>query len=339
MATGLGRLAVAGRTVEGRLRQGRPEQWKAASPGPAHAGGRSGEAVRPRLIYGRRRQVELGIQGLNGRAAVDPAEAVRLAQRAEQLGYRSWWAADHVVLPREPPDGQTEPAADPASPIVEPLVHLSFVAAVTRRMELATGVVILPQRHPLVLAKQAASLDVLSGGRFRLGIGAGWLEPELAALGVAMSERGARTDEYLAAMRALWSQPEPSYQGRYVTVSGIDAYPRPVRPDGVPIVVGGHSPAAFRRAVTAGHGWFGNGDGPADLERYLGGLAKAAADSTRPAGLARLQISFMPLGPVTPADARDYASLGADRLLIFGFPAATAAEAGQLLERHAELPR
>jgi probable F420-dependent oxidoreductase len=279
--------------------------------------------------------VELGIHGLNGRAATDPAEAVRLAQRAEELGYRSWWAADHVVLPTEPPD----PANPPSTVLVEPLVHLAFVAAVTRQLELASGVVILPQRDPLLLAKQAASLDVLSRGRFRLGVGAGWLAAELAAFGVAMSERGARTDEYLAAMRALWTQPAPAYQGRYAGVSNVDAHPRPLRPDGVPIVVGGPSPAAFRRAAGAGHGWFGNGDSPADLEKHLRGLAQATVSAERPAALGRLEISFMPLGPVTAADARDYASLGADRLVIFGFPAATAAEAGRLLEQHAGLPR
>jgi alkanesulfonate monooxygenase SsuD/methylene tetrahydromethanopterin reductase-like flavin-dependent oxidoreductase (luciferase family) len=180
---------------------------------------------------------------------------------------------------------------------------------------------------------------VLSNGRFRLGVGAGWLAAELAAFGVAMSERGARTDEYLAAMRALWTQPAPAYQGRYIEVSHVDAHPRPRRPGGVPIVVGGHSPAAFRRAAASGHGWFGNGDGPGDLEKHLRGLTQATALVERPAALGRLEISFMPLGPVSAADARDYASLGADRLVIFGFPAATAAEAGQLLEQHADLPR
>jgi hypothetical protein len=100
-----------------------------------------------------------------------------------------------------------------------------------------------------------------------------------------------------------------------------------------------HDTAAFRRAVGSGHGWFGHGDGPGDLEKHLRGLAQATVSVERPAALGRLEISFMPLGQVTAADARDYASLGADRLVIFGFPAATAAEAGRLLEQHADLPR
>ena len=280
--------------------------------------------------------MELGVQGLNGRTTADPANAIRLARRAEQLGYRSWWTADHVVVPSGPAAGLP---MDPAEPLLDPLVHLSFMAAVTERIELATGVLILPQRNPIVLAKQAATLDVLSGGRLRLGIGAGWLEPELAALGVRMSERGARTDEYLAAMRALWTQPQPAYRGRYVTFSGVDAYPRPVREEGPRVVIGGHSPAAYRRAVSAGHGWFGNGDRPEDLARHITGLEKAATEVARPAGLGRLEISFMQLSPVDADTARRYADLGADELVISGWPAGSPADADALLERHAGLPR
>ncbi len=170
--------------------------------------------------------MELGVNGVNAKATLGPAETVRLARRAEELGYRSWWAGEHVVLP-----GPRTPAApmEPTDPILDPLVHLAYVAAVTERLELGTGIIILPQRNPLVLAKQVASLDVLSGGRLLLGVGAGYLEPEMTAVGVPMSERGGRTDEYLDAMRALWTQPAPSYQGRYVAFDSVDAHPRPVQ--------------------------------------------------------------------------------------------------------------
>ncbi|HTF50373.1 MAG TPA: LLM class flavin-dependent oxidoreductase, partial [Pseudonocardia sp.] len=143
--------------------------------------------------------MELGVAGLNAKATLRPEDTVRLARLAEELGYRSWWAGDHVVLPS--PRTSDSPMA-PTDPILDPLVHLGYVAAVTERIELATGIVILPQRNPLVLAKQAASLDVLSGGRLTLGVGAGYLEPELAAVGVSLAERGRRTDEYLDAMTA-----------------------------------------------------------------------------------------------------------------------------------------
>jgi probable F420-dependent oxidoreductase len=277
--------------------------------------------------------MELGVHGLNGKASLDPAETIRLAQRAEELGYRSWWAAEHVVLPSPP----VPPVPmNPTDPILDPLVHLAYVGAVTQRLELATGIVILPQRNPLVLAKQVASLDVLSGGRLLLGVGAGWLEPELTAVGVPMSERGGRTDEYLDAMRALWTQPAPSYQGRYVAFEHVDAHPRPVRPDGPRILIGGHSPAAFRRAVARGHGWFGNGDSPDDLAGHLAGLEKAAAEVERPAWLGRLEINFMQLLPVDAAAARRYADLGVDRLVVF---AMRADDPAAFLEQHADLPR
>ncbi|GAA3387226.1 LLM class F420-dependent oxidoreductase [Cryptosporangium minutisporangium] len=278
--------------------------------------------------------MELGVAGLNAKATIGPAVTVRLARRAEELGYTSWWAGEHVVLP-SPRTAMTP--MDPADPVLDPLVHLSYVAAVTERMELGTAIVILPQRNPLVLAKQVASLDVLSGGRLLLGVGAGYLEPELAALGVPMSERGSRTDDYLDAMRALWTQEQPAHQGRHVSFANIDAHPRPTQPDGPRIVVGGHSPGAFRRAVTRAHGWLGVGDSPDDLARHLVGLENAAAEVERPARLGRLEISFQPLQPVSRDDARRYAELGVDRLVVYPLPIEDADDVEAFLERHAGL--
>jgi probable F420-dependent oxidoreductase len=279
--------------------------------------------------------MELGVSGLNAKATLGPAETVRLARRAEELGYRSWWAGEHVVLPSpRTPDSPMEPT----DPILDPLVHLAYVAAVTERLELGTAIVILPQRNPVVLAKQAASLDVLSGGRLMLGVGAGYLEREMTAVGVPMAGRGERTDEYLDAMRALWTQSAPSYQGRYVAFDGIDAHPRPVREDGPRIVIGGHSPAAFRRAVSRGHGWFGNGDRPDDLVRHLAGLEKAATEVERPAALGRLEISFLQLSPVDADTARRYADLGVDRLVVYPLPLENPDDVTAFLERHSELP-
>jgi len=274
--------------------------------------------------------VELGVFGLSAKATLGPPDTARLARRAEQLGYRSWWAGEHVVLPS--PRVPASPMA-PTDPILDPLVHLSYVAALTERMELGTGIVILPQRNPLVLAKQAASLDVLSGGRLLLGVGAGYLEPEMTAVGVRLAERGGRTDEYLDAMRALWTQAQPAFHGRY-------AYPRPVQPGGPRIVIGGHSPAAYRRAVARGHGWIGNGGSPADLIGHLDGLRAAASEVDRSAHLGRLEINFMQINPVEvdAAAARRYADLGVDRLLLYPLPLENPAEVGAFLERHADLP-
>ncbi|MFD9739954.1 LLM class F420-dependent oxidoreductase [Umezawaea sp. NPDC059074] len=277
--------------------------------------------------------MELGVFGLNAKAAVPPRETARLARLAVDLGYTSWWAGEHVVLPT--PRTQASPM-DPLDPILDPLTHLAFVAGVTDRLDLGTGIVILPQRNPVVLAKQAASLDVLSGGRFHLGVGAGYLEPEMTAIGVPMADRGRRTDEYLDAMTALWSQENPSYQGKYVSFDHVDAHPRPI--GGPRVHVGGHSPAAFRRAVARGHGWIGNGTSPADLKGHLEGLARAAKEVDRPARLGDLTITFMPVDPVEVSadDAKEYRDLGVDRLLVYPLPLEDPDAIAVFLERRAE---
>lgn len=281
--------------------------------------------------------MELGVQGLNAKATLGPAETVKLAQLAETLGYSSWWAGEHVVLPS--PRTADSPM-EPTDPILDPLVHLAYVAAVTTTIELGTGIVILPQRNPVVLAKQAASLDVLSSGRLLLGVGAGYLEPEMTAVGVEMAQRGRRTDEYLDAMTALWTQQAPAYHGQHVAFDQVDAHPRPARPGGPRIIVGGHSRAAFRRAVARGHGWFGIG-APGDLPVHLDGLRRAAADVDRPARLGRLEITYLQIAPVAvDADAAHrYADLGVDRLVVYPLPLEDPADVARFLEQHADLPR
>jgi alkanesulfonate monooxygenase SsuD/methylene tetrahydromethanopterin reductase-like flavin-dependent oxidoreductase (luciferase family) len=152
-------------------------------------------------------------------------------------------------------------------------------------------------------------------------------------VGVAPSSRGRRTDEYLDAMTSLWHDPAPAFHGRHVSFDKVDAHPRP---GGVRIVVGGHSPAAFRRAVSRGHGWFGNG-GPDDLVRHLAGLRRAAAEVDRPAHLGRLEITFMQLDPVRldQATVDRYRSLGVDRLLVYPLPLEDPADVAAFLREHA----
>ncbi len=282
--------------------------------------------------------MEPGVYGSSAKATLAPADTARLARRAEELGYGSWWVGDHVVLPS--PRVPESPMA-PTDPILDPLVHLSYVAAVTERIELGTAIIILPQRNPLVLAKQVASLDVLSEGRVLLGVAAGFLEPELAAMGVRLSERGARTDEYLEAMRQLWTEQVPEFHGRYVDFDHVDAHPRPMRQGGPQIMIGGHTPAAYRRAVAKGHGWIGNGSTPQDLLAHLDGLRRAATEVRRPSHLGRLQITYMQMNPVdvAPDTARRYADLGVDRLVVYPLPLEDPAEVLAFLEKHAELPR
>lgn len=256
--------------------------------------------------------MKLGIFGLNMNTAVAPDVTVRLAQRCEELGYESWWAGEHIVLPspRVPPSPM-----NPEDPCLDPLVHLAFVAAATSQLVLGTGIIIMPQRNPLVLAKQVASLDRLSGGRFQLGIGVGYLEPELNAIGVTLAERASRTDDALGAMRAIWYDSAPvSFHGAHTSFDGLDANPRPLST--VPIVVGGHTPSAHRRAVEQGHGWYGFHLSPEQTERNLAGLAEAATTSERPAALGELEISVTPNRPLTAESLAAYAAAGVHRVIM-----------------------
>ena len=278
--------------------------------------------------------MRLGVFGLSAKATHGPAATARLARRAEALGYASWWVGDHVVVPS--PRVPESPMA-PTDAIVEPLVHLAFVAALTERIELGTGVVILPQRNPLVLAKQVAGLDVLSGGRVTLGVGAGWLEGEMTAVGVPMAERGSRTDEYLDAMRSLWLDEAPEFHGRHAEFARVEASPRPARPGGPRVVVGGHSPAAHRRAVARAHGWIGAMLAPAEVEQALAGLGAAADRVGRPADLGDLTVTVLAATPITPADARRYQALGVDELLVYPLPLESVDDVERALEAHAGL--
>ncbi|KZE98241.1 MULTISPECIES: TIGR03619 family F420-dependent LLM class oxidoreductase [unclassified Rhodococcus (in: high G+C Gram-positive bacteria)] len=190
--------------------------------------------------------MKIGVTALNGRFAIEPKEVRSLSALAEEIGFHSWWAADHLVLPS--PQTPESPLA-PSTSFTDPLIHLAFVAAATSQIRLGTGVLVLPQREPIALAKQLASLSVLSGGRFTFGLGAGYVDGELAALGVRMSERGDRLDDYLDAMNSLWTSDPATHRGTYTSFEGVAAYPRP---ECMRLAVGGHSRRAFRRAVARG---------------------------------------------------------------------------------------
>jgi probable F420-dependent oxidoreductase len=256
----------------------------------------------------------LGLVHINIGAASQPDALVATARLAESAGFDSLWAGEHIVLP----DPQRPPSPmDPRDPALDSIVALTWAAAHTSTIRLATGIIILPQRNPAVIAKQFASLDVLSGGRVMLGVGAGYLEPEFRALGADFASRGTVTDEYLDAIASLWYDDQPAYHGRFVDFAGIDAHPRPLqRP--VPIVVGGHSRAAFRRAVSRGQGWYGYWLTPDDTARCLDGLRAAADRVERPDQLGRLEISVTPRGRMTPELAGQFAELGVDRLVPLG---------------------
>lgn len=227
--------------------------------------------------------MRFGLAFVNTLDAVRPEGAVELARAAEEAGFESLWTVEHVVVPAgyasSYPYARSGRMAGGAEDfdIPDPLVWLSYVAAATTSIRLATGVLILPQRNPLLLAKEAATLDVLSEGRVVLGIGAGWLAEEFKALGVSFDDRGDRTDDYIRALRALWTEDAATYDGAFASFREVYSRPRPVqRP--IPIVVGGHTRRAARRAGELGDGFF-PGTRPREVLQELIDHARGCAEA------------------------------------------------------------
>jgi probable F420-dependent oxidoreductase len=211
--------------------------------------------------------MNFGVWIPNCRHLATPTVIRGAAVRAEQLGYDSVWVSDHVVVPHAN-------VVNFGETIFDPLVTLGVVAGATSRVRLGTTVLIVPYRNAVVTAKMIASLDALSGGRVVFGVGAGWVAAESAALGVPFAERGAMTDEYLAAMQELWTRKAPSFAGKYTQFGGLVFEPKPVQQPHPPIWVGGHSRAALRRTVQFGAAWHPINRPPAELRAGRAELAR-----------------------------------------------------------------
>ncbi len=186
-----------------------------------------------------------------------------VAREAEALGYDSIWTTDHVMMTT----GQEEPYGH----ILEALTALTYAAALTERVKLGVSVIVLPQREPVLLAKQVATLDNLSGGRVIVGLGAGWNQREFQYLGASFDDRGKRLDEYIGALRELWTSPEPRFDGQFVRFSEALFSPRSAQPNGIPIWIGGGSPAALRRSATLADGWHPVG---VNVETFANGMRR-----------------------------------------------------------------
>ncbi len=256
--------------------------------------------------------VKIGLFGINFGLNADPATMAEVAQACEAAGYDSVWTGEHIVLPD--PQAPPSPSA-PETRFVDTAAALSYVAAVTSSIKLGTGIIILPQRQPAVLAKSLASLDHLSGGRLIFGLGVGYLEPEMTACSTPMERRGERADEYLAAMRALWTQDAASFEGDFVRFDSVTANPKPVQAD-LHTVVGGHSKRAARRAVESAHGWYGFMRDPETAATDVARLAATAAETERPSQLGELEISITPARRLTPEDLAAYAEAGVHRVIV-----------------------
>jgi len=222
--------------------------------------------------------INIGMQSLE--------QIVGLAQLAESLGFESVWTFEHVMVPVEyesrypySKDGKMGGGSDAA--FLDPLIALTAVAAHTNTLRLGTGVNILSQTNPLLLAKQAATLDLLSNGRFMLGAGIGWLKEEFDAMGVPFERRGARYDDYVVAMRKVWSGEVVEHQSDFINWSGFQSYPLPVQEGGVPIIIGGSKGKAFDRIALHGNGWFAPTNDAATLAPMLEDLKAACARHER----------------------------------------------------------
>ncbi|PKB81722.1 MAG: hypothetical protein BZY88_05950 [SAR202 cluster bacterium Io17-Chloro-G9] len=266
--------------------------------------------------------MKIGVSLGNNQGAEDVQSILKLGARAEELGFDSVWVSEHVFNVSYVYERLG------SRPYYEPLAMLSYLAATTSRVGLGTSVLVLPYHNPIRLAKTAATLDVMSGGRLLLGVGVGVIEQELEAMGSAHSERGAITDEAMAVMKELWTQEDPSFQGRYTSFSGMKFSPKPLQKPHIPFLIGGVSRAAIRRAVRHGNGWHPTALPPEELSegiRYLGERAQAAGRA-----LSEVPVSVsIPIGEGRtgrfslgrdPAEmlqkAHTYESLGVDRMVI-----------------------
>lgn len=266
--------------------------------------------------------MKIGIFGINiGRDEKSTDRLLSVAVKAEEVGAESAWTGEHVMIPldyasRYPFDPSGRLPAAPESVWIDPFIALAQVAAVTKRLRLGTGVNLLAQTNPLLFAKQTASLDYVSGGRLLLGLGVGWLEEEFNAMGVPFARRGARMDDYVLAIKKVWSGEVVEHQSEFLNWSGFKSWPTPRSSPHPPIIIGGHSPAALRRTARYGDGWFVFASKIDELRALLAKLRSAAEREGRE--FSQIEITALwdyGQGGATPID--EYRELGISRLLVF----------------------
>jgi probable F420-dependent oxidoreductase len=258
--------------------------------------------------------------GIGTGARPEIIRAVSVA--AEASGFATLWAGEHVVMvdqarSRYPYSADGRIAVPPNADWLDPLLGLSFAAAVTSSIGLATGVFLLPEHNPVIAAKQAATLDVLSGGRLTLGIGVGWSAEEFAALGIPFARRAQRTAEYVKAMRHLWATDLSSFRGEFTRFDAVRVYPKPVRGRQIPVVFGGNSDAALNRVADFGDGWYGFNLSVDQVEERISVLSGLCRERRRSA--AELTIAVAVSG-CTPDVLPRLAAAGVTEVVLLGAP-------------------
>ena len=272
--------------------------------------------------------------------AADPDVIKQIATSSEACGYHSLWAPEHIVLIEKysstypyTQNGRM-PFTTLEIDILDPFLALTYAAAVTSKIRLGTGICLVPERQPLTLAKEVATLDKLSGGRFDFGVGIGWLKEEFEALEVSWPKRAERTRDYLDAMKKVWTQAESTHQGEFVRFEPVRSFPKPVQKPHPPIIFGGESEPALRRVGEVGDGWWGVNVTPETAKTHMANIKRYADAAGRDAS--KLHYSVSPgIGvPVTLDEIKRFADIGVDQVIIGAF-AASAVEYKQVIESNA----
>jgi probable F420-dependent oxidoreductase len=267
--------------------------------------------------------MRLGLHALGIGAGATRAVIDEVAAAAERSGFATLWSGEHVVMvdrseSRYPYSDDGQIAVPAQADWIDPMIGLSFAAAATSTITLATGVLLLPEHNPVLMAKQAATLDTLSGGRFTLGVGIGWSREEFEALGVPFERRGARTAEYVDAIRTLWSDDVASFDGEFVRFESVRVNPKPVRDRRIPIMLGGNSDAALRRVAAWGDGWYGfNVDDVATVADRVAKLTSLCEERDRDVRDVHIAVA---LREPRREDVSALADLGVDELVVVEGP-------------------
>jgi len=265
--------------------------------------------------------VKIGITAIGIGKAARPATIRAVAENADRLGFATLWAPEHVVLfdsheSKYPYRDDGSFMAASTIDLLDPFIGLTYAAAFSSRIRLATGICLVAEHNPLVLAKVIASLDRVSSGRVALGVGIGWSAEEFAALGIPFEKRAQRTCEYLEAMRKLWDEPKSSYKGEFVSFDRVRSFPKPPQGVRLPIIFGGESMPALRRVARMGNGWFGVKLNPEQAARKIATLRSMMSEAGR--DIADLEIIISPYeNQVTAEDLRAYHELGVAEFVPF----------------------
>jgi probable F420-dependent oxidoreductase len=264
--------------------------------------------------------VKIGLFALGIGEGARPRAISEIARNAERLNFATLWAAEHVVLfdqqnSRYPysPTGNFPVAGHFAW--LDPFLTLTYAGAATTKIRLATGICLVPEHNPLILAKQVATLDHLSGGRFALGVGIGWSAEEFQALGIPFEKRAQRTREYITVMRSLWREAATDFAGNFVQVKGARSYPKPISGDKLPVLFGGESDGALKRVASYGDGWYGFNLDPSEAAQKVKHLRELIKSNNRDPREVEIVVSPYTKS-VEPAQLEEYREAGVDEVVL-----------------------